>query len=1225
MRQDLHLFIGDKEVEFNADPKILFNFKETELHNPTIVKNSWTKTININSTPANDDIFNHYWNLERTQAGVQFNAMIKNPFSLYINSILIQNGYCKLDSIKMSNHSIQYQISLFGGLGDFFYNLSYAQGQTDDSKKTLASLVYKIYEDRSDDPNLDFIINKETVNEAWNAMNGVPAPEPYDDKWSVINFAPVYNGIPSDFDSNKVLINYRGANRGVFWSNYNADENGNPTDWPSAAHHYQPIYNGAQNMSGYSVAETSEELTCDETFDYRSYLQRPVVSVYRVLQACFHPENNGGYQVKLDDHFFKWDNPYWREGWCTLPMLRDLEVTAGQTTEITGATIQSTTNKAKQINFTQSTLSQLDNVRMKVNVGLNTNFTGSSLYTYTDISIRDSSLFNDDYVKEWEQNTAVVMQLIARDANGEICGSSEAYCLSSSPTVPHYGGNMWDKFYIEGQIYPKPTRYNFITGKWMKKNGQWIFCNMGGQQVDIEFSFYGATPISSLELLAGTYDVLWGKFTAGRKRGEGLGSTSVPRLWKSMSTTTSTRHTESQMYNDYSVTGSFTYNITEFYGVATDYEALFSDSYIPKEKLLSTSYSPAEFLISYCKMFGLYFYRDPAEVADNPSECPNGVIHIMDRDTFFTDEYVDLQARIDRSRDMTITPTLAASKWYSFEQEPIESEAGDAYKNTYGQTYGRQVVNTGYNFDSSTTNLYDGNVFKSGVMVREKDKYFAKPYNGTPVYAFNGMKYTLYEPSTGGTTESFELEVPTRVLNTAEINNSGLKGYDVMPKLQCHSDHNEATDGDGVLLFYDGAVQAQTDYWLTDDVLEMQTLNGGNACWLMPGLGIDAGGNNIAIKLTQLPHFTRDLVLFGLQEGNIVNSWNFGRPQVTFSPRMYSTEGDNIYDKCWKAYINDMYNVDGRKLNCYVNLQGIPTNAWLRRWYWFDNGIWRLNEIKDYNVADPATTQCEFIKVQDVDNYKLDEITPAGVESLTLNKYTVARSGETITGVVYLQSGGRWFSADSSGLITGYDEDGNYYYAEGALHPFTGSGVTTNISVTFPPSSAQTPITWNVCVEDGFDYRICKTVVQEGDNTSYIRFATVYEQLGPRGGLLELYYSEKLIDEDTITINVEATGAYSDPSWLHFVSIDKVGKRLTFSAGTYTGPLTNRNARVTISATGEDGNTYSSTVTVVQMSSSISVYPTTLTFDYYAGSDTGNTKTIDIGSPEPITITLEDS
>ncbi len=225
MRQDLHLFIGGKEVEFNNDPKILFNFKETDLENPTIVKNSWTKTITINSTPANDDIFTHFWNLERTQGGgINFNAMVKTPFELFINNALVQNGYAKLDNIKMSNNSIQYQISLYGGLGDFFYNLSYVQGSVGDEKKTLASLIY-INSEISTEPDLNFTINRDTIKAAWDTITETGTQL---DKWKVINFAPVYNGIPDDFDADKVLINNRGS-AGIFHKNENR---------------YQPIYNG---------------------------------------------------------------------------------------------------------------------------------------------------------------------------------------------------------------------------------------------------------------------------------------------------------------------------------------------------------------------------------------------------------------------------------------------------------------------------------------------------------------------------------------------------------------------------------------------------------------------------------------------------------------------------------------------------------------------------------------------------------------------------------------------------------------------------------------------------------------------------------------------------------------------------------------------------------------------------------------------------------------------
>lgn len=1217
MRQDLHLFISGKEVDFNSDPKILFNFKETELTNPTIVKNSWSKTVTINSTPNNDDIFNHFWNLERNQAGVSFNAMIKNPFELYVNNALIQNGYCKLDNVKMSNHQVQYQVSLFGGLGDFFYNLSYNQGQATDERKTLASLSFTTDEYDSE-PQLDFVINRNTIDEAWKAINGNGSIIP-DDKWRVINFAPCYNGIPSDFDANKVLINYRGQNLGIFYRNWNDGDS-----WDTSDHHYQPVIGGVKNMSGYSVGEASEELTSDETFDLRSYLQRPVVNVNRVLQACFQPQNNGGYQVKLDTHFFNYDNPYWTDGWCTLPMLRDLDVEGGQTSEITGATVDDVSLNRKNIVFDTQSLMEMDNVRLRINVGFNINSSYNTLYSYFHFFSSDACGFNcSDKIRDFEYNCGVIVQMVARDVNGAVCAVSKAYCLSTYQYYPeHYGGNIWDDFPYDPfdlNGYPASTDMQFLQGCWKKIDGQFVFCNMQGNPVDIEFTFPGAAPISSIELLTqmneGNYHK--DKNTLGPIWRPGGGkkepNASFVRLWDSQGFTGGI-YELSDLYS-HSMTGTPIYRITDFYAVATDFEGLFSETYIPKEKVLSTSYTPAEFLISYAKMFGLYFYRDPAEVADNPTLYPKGVIHIMDRDTFYTDEYVNLQDRIDRSKDMTITPSMAGSKWYSFEQEPIDSDAGNAYKNTYGQTYGRQVVNTGYNFDNNTTNLYDGTVFKSGVMVREKDKYFAMPYYGVPVFCYNGFKYTLYDPSSGGTIDSYELEVPVKVINKTDINNLDLNGYDSMSKLQCHSDHNEAVDGDGVLLFYRGYVQTPNDYWLTDDVLEMQTLNGGNACWLMPGSGIDALGHEIAIKTHILPHFTRDLVNFGLQEGNIVNSWNFGHPQVTFVPNTFTTDWDCIYDKCWKNYINDMYNVNGKILTCYVNLKGFPTNEWLRKWYWFDNSIWRLNEIKDYNAADPSTTQCTFIKVQNVNNYKLDEITNAGNESIILDSNTVPYEGGTISGRVILQSGGQWFSGDDDGLITGYDVYGNSYYARGAVQPLRGSGEITNITVTFPPSSAETNITWNICVEDDYDNFICTTVTQYG-KTPFIKFIETGATISTAAGTYTFPF--RWYDINPNTFHAEAVTVFN---WVSDVSVDPVNNTLSVTVTDNQGDE-DRQVVIEIYATGNDGGRYSDTIRITQTGTGAEVWPSTLTFDYW--DEYGDDERILVNTENEITITIND-
>lgn len=1169
MRTDIHLFLGDKEVDFSEDPKILFNFKLTELTNPTVTKNSWTKTVTIPSTPANDDLFNHFWNLERTNYGVDFNAMLKAPFSLYINGTLVQNGYAKLDSVKLTHNTAQYQVSLFGGIGDFLYNLSYDEGAVGNEKKTLASLSYVSYDDSvTIEPNLDFIINKDTVDEAWTNI-GQPSS-----KWDVINFAPCYNGIPQDFDANKVLINNRGSAQ-VF---------------RKADGDYRPVYGGSQNVSGYSLGETSEELTCDETFDFRSYLQRPVVNVHRVLEACFSPINNGGYQVELDSHFFHYQNPYWTDGWMTLPMLRDLEVEAGQTSQITGATVQNTSTNRKNISFNASSLSELNNVRLRINVGLNASeITGTSttMYTYQHYENHTSTtIHGHTYVRDLTYNGAALFMLIGRDSNGVIVAKSKAYCVSSSD-YNAYGYPVWNNFKVDG--YPEPDDVEFVKGKWRKISGVWKFCNMNGDVTDIEFTFPVSSPIATLEIATQTNASERIKYKLSGSESNNTPNISFVNVCPTMNTTGTTNQTMAQVYASRQMT-HFTYNITSFYAEATDYEALFSNTFIPKSRLLSTSYTPAEFLLSYCKMFGLYIYRNPSEEADDPVSCPKGVIHIMDRDTFYTEEYVDLNERIDRGKTMTITPTMAGSKWYLFNQEPIESDAGEAYKRTYGYDYGRQLINTNYNFDNNTTNLYDKSVFKSGVMVREKDKYFALPYNNAPVYAWNGMKYSLFKSGDDGW-DSTELEIPTiKISNKIDINSLGLKGYDSMPKLQCHNDENGGTDGAGVLLFFKGFVNTVNDYWLTDDVLEMQTLNG-NACWLLAGSGLDAAGNTIGIKKNYIPQFTRDLINFGLQEGYIVNSWNFGHPQVIFSPNTYTTEGDSIYDKCWKDYISDLYDQDSKKLSCYVNFIGIPENSWLRKYWWFDNGIWALWEIKDFNLADPSSVQCTFVKIQDIENYKLSPITDAGSENIILNSNRVPYSGGTITGQIVLQSGGNWFSVDSDGIITGTDLQGNTYSVSNALRPHTGHGQTTNIQVVFPQSSAQTEIYWNVCIEDDYDNRICVQVIQEGDNSPWIDFDSSSKNVE-----VDLTEQTYVLHYDYRNVNPSSISATSDSSWVQVTGIDTNNKTLTLHVN--QNQLDGmRTANISLSGSGTGGNASASTF-FKQEGAGIEVYPVTLEFDY---------------------------
>ena len=206
MRYPVRLFLGNEEVEFSTPPEILFNYSETELTNPTIIKNAYSKTVTIEGTAQNNKIFGHFYDLERIQGydgttvGTSFNPLVKTDFALYYNGSIYESGYFKLDEIRKNNNNIEYDISLFGGLGDWLYSLSYRE---DGNPMELSDLTFAFEEVMGEE--LGFTINKEAVSDAWNNVMTVSS------RWNTINFAPCYNGIPkNDFSADKVLINNSG-------------------------------------------------------------------------------------------------------------------------------------------------------------------------------------------------------------------------------------------------------------------------------------------------------------------------------------------------------------------------------------------------------------------------------------------------------------------------------------------------------------------------------------------------------------------------------------------------------------------------------------------------------------------------------------------------------------------------------------------------------------------------------------------------------------------------------------------------------------------------------------------------------------------------------------------------------------------------------------------------------------------------------------------------------
>lgn len=403
MRPYIQLYIDDKLVEFKEPPQVFFTYAHNDLHNPTVVKNSFSKTLTIDGTPKNNQIFGCFGDMTRivdykdgNYTGAYFNPSRKVEFILLRNSEMMERGYVKLDKVVKKGNELKYEITLYGGLGQFLYNLSYGE---DGEQLKLSSLKY--------DYNLDMEINALTVTYAWQHING------YMDRGDIydfINFVPCYNGIPQDFSADKVALDVESFKEGEI----------NGTDLSNL---FTTDKDGYSSVNGWILGELPKEYDEWQTKDLRSYLQRPVIRFKEIFKACCKPENNGGYKVDLNDDFFSENNPYWEDSWMTLPLLTDNENVDYEAPNI------SMTNTDGKITISGLESGKNYTLKYNANLGANVNSNESSLYTTSIKWVDDGN--SDSSAYEVEMNVARYVQMIAYDNNGNIVGGSNINVLYS--------------------------------------------------------------------------------------------------------------------------------------------------------------------------------------------------------------------------------------------------------------------------------------------------------------------------------------------------------------------------------------------------------------------------------------------------------------------------------------------------------------------------------------------------------------------------------------------------------------------------------------------------------------------------------------------------------------------------------------------------------------------------------------------------------------------------
>ncbi len=924
----MELYINGHKADLSQDLVIQLTYAATDLSSPAAVKNTFSQQITLPATANNDAIFGSIFRADhRTIIGSEatggFNPLVRTPFVIFDQmGRIIESGYLKLNTISDKNGVRAYAVTLYGGLGSFFYTLAY-----DEDGEALSLGDLPLVSDNPDDKT-DFTINAETVARAWARLTATTT-EP--DKFDAVNFAPAYNGLPDgEFTADKAI----GVPQEV---------GGKPSDKTYTTY------------NGYALYDLGEEFTEWQTKDLRSYLQRPVVSVQALFKAVARYASAHGFALSLDPVWFHDRNPYFAKAWMTLPLLSTRTAPAKNGSfDIHGTgwlwNIYDYTDPASVI--------QAPSLDVPSNV--TARCIPLPCLTLKTESASDRLYFNK-YAYAVPANTecgmVMFVQLQLVDATNKVVGSSPIQVYASqyiSGEGPDKGGDVVNRANLKGfedtQNVNDKVHYSYLLKSTDMYEGRSVW----------RMALY-AENADAPELQATGTNVKRAQIVFACRR-----------IYKNRDSIIELLP-YGQLYSaEYPIAvGGVTSGAPNSSGTL-DYDTpttVRSNVPISQDLLFADTMSPMDFLLSYTKTFGLHYLYDTAQKR----------VRIVSRNTLYSNRpTIDLEERIDLSKEIKTTPIPMSAKWLQFAPDSTEGEFADYYKTKYGREYGTQKVNTGFDFDANTTGVLSDAKFNGGAEVLELSKYFNNvTFEGkqTPSPFLNGKaKYTLYE---GGKWDGETLELdgltPTAAATVSPYL-KGLEGYDMIPKLQCHGADNSPTDGAGILLIHrgsiadiEGATAAYSRFRLTDDIDEMYKLNDNTPCWNFSG----------TTPATDMPVFGR----FRMQGDTIDRTMDLGLPAEIDQPVIAVGENATVYERCWAAYIADRYNVDTRVCTAYVNLQGMqPGPEMLRNFYYFAGALWTLNKIANYSLTSPATTQCEFVKVQQPTAYTDGQLLEAPTE-----------------------------------------------------------------------------------------------------------------------------------------------------------------------------------------------------------------------------------------------------
>lgn len=357
--------------------------------------------------------------------------------------------------------------------------------------------------------------------------------------------------------------------------------------------------------------------------------------------------------------------------------------------------------------------------------------------------------------------------------------------------------------------------------------------------------------------------------------------------------------------------------------------------------LWDNNFNIFEQILNYCKMYRIMV------IADNVEKKLKFIPFV----TYFGDYYVtDWTDKVDMSKEFTINPVTFEDKYVIFNYADNESKLGKRYKEAWGLDYGEKKLITQYNFNEEERDLFSSEITSS---ITNTD--FSLSWGN--IYDRNVISYSL----------------PAEIFPYAKDDDGKFIG-----NFGAFFFHNGKRNFDTTASLHMRGVSISddTNFQQAYDTYYYSQSQDGTSVTTYPALDIvSSDGEKLCI---------------------------FNKPMenYTYAKNLNTTKG--IYDMFWSMYINERYNIQNKKVTCYIKLSPLDFSSFEQKnFVTIDNVLYIVNKIYDYDITSSNPTKVDLITVQNLTAYYVDYYTDylnvspdtinidgaSGTQDITVNAY----------------------------------------------------------------------------------------------------------------------------------------------------------------------------------------------------------------------------------------------